>query len=91
MVGGDDIGAQAEQIFKNLQTALEAVGAKLEHVVKWNIYVVEGQSPMPAFEVFQHVWGSRSAPPVITVVFVSGLAQPDYLAESEAIAVVPEE
>jgi enamine deaminase RidA (YjgF/YER057c/UK114 family) len=91
VVGGDDIGAQAEQIFKNLQTALEAVGAKLEHVVKWNIYVVEGQSPMPAFEVFQRVWGGRSAPPVITVVFVSGLAQPDYLAEIEAIAVVPEE
>jgi enamine deaminase RidA (YjgF/YER057c/UK114 family) len=81
VVGGDDI----------LQTALEAVGAKLEHVVKWNIYVVEGQSPMPAFEVFQRVWGGRSAPPVITVVFVSGLAQPDYLAEIEAIAVVPEE
>jgi len=46
---------------------------------------------MPAFEVFQRVWGARPDPPLITVVFVSGLAQPDYLAEIEAIAVVPEE
>ena len=91
VVGRGDIGAQAEQIFKNLQTALEAGDAKLDHVVKWNIYVVQGQSPMPAFEVFQRVWGGRPDPPLITLLFVSGLAQPEYLAEIEAVAVVPEE
>jgi enamine deaminase RidA (YjgF/YER057c/UK114 family) len=91
VVGRGDIGAQAEQIFKNLATALEAGGATLDHVVKWNVYVVQGQSPMPAFEVFQRVWGDRADPPLITVVFVSGLAHPDYLAEIEAVAVVPEE
>ena len=58
VVGRGDIGAQAEQIFKNLQTALEAGGAKLDYVVKWNVYVVQGQSPMPAFEVFQRVCGA---------------------------------
>jgi enamine deaminase RidA (YjgF/YER057c/UK114 family) len=46
---------------------------------------------MPAFEVFQRVWDSRSDPPLITLLFVSGLAQPEYLAEIEAVAVVPEE
>ena len=91
MVGRGDLGAQAEQIFKNLQTALEAGGAKLDHVVKWNIYVVQGQSPMPAFGVFQRVWGGRPDPPLITLLFVSRLAQPEYLAEIEAVAVVPEE
>jgi enamine deaminase RidA (YjgF/YER057c/UK114 family) len=91
VVGRGDIGAQAEQIFKNLETALEAGGAKLDPVVKWNVYVVQGQSPIPAFEVFQRVWGDRPDPPLITVLFVSGLAQPDYLAEIEAVAVVPEE
>jgi enamine deaminase RidA (YjgF/YER057c/UK114 family) len=63
----------------------------LDHVVKWNIYVVQGQSPMPAFEVFQRVWGDQPYPSLITLLFVSGLAQPDYLAEIEAVAVVPEE
>ncbi len=91
LVGEGDIAAQAEQIFKNLETALTAGGAKLDHVVKWNIYVVQGQPPQPAFEVFQRVWGDRPDPPLIALLFVSGLAQPEYLAEIEAVAIVPEE
>jgi enamine deaminase RidA (YjgF/YER057c/UK114 family) len=37
VIGKGDIAAQAEQIFKNLKTALAAGGARLEHVIKWNI------------------------------------------------------
>ena len=37
IVGKGDIRAQAEQVFKNLQAALEAAGASLENVIKWNI------------------------------------------------------
>jgi hypothetical protein len=55
--------------------ALEAGGAKLDHVVWWNVHVVQGPSPMPTFEVFQRVWGDRRDPPLITVLLVSGLAQ----------------
>jgi len=91
VIGKGDIAAQAEQIFKNLKTALAAGGAKLDHVIKWNIYVVQGQPPQPAFEVFQRVWGNRPNPPLITLLFLSGLAHPDYLMEIEAVAVVPEE
>ncbi len=91
VVGRDDIKVQAEQIFVNLETALAAAGARLDHVVKWNIYVVQGQPPRPAFEVFQGVWGNRPDPPLITLLFVSGLAQPDYLMEIDAVAVVPEQ
>lgn len=91
VVGRDDIKVQAEQIFVNLETALAAAGARLDHVVKWNIYVVQGQPPQPAFEVFQRVWGNRPDPPLITLLFVSGLAQPDYLMEIDAVAVVPEQ
>jgi enamine deaminase RidA (YjgF/YER057c/UK114 family) len=66
-----------------------AAGAGLEHVIKWNIFVVQDQPLQPAFEVFQRVWGRRPNPPLITVAMVSGLAQPDFLAELEAVAVVP--
>ena len=90
VVGSGDIGIQAEQIFKNLETALAAGGARLDDVIKWNIYVIAGQPIQPALEVFQRVWGDRSDPPLITGVFVSGLAQPEYLMELEAVAVVPE-
>jgi enamine deaminase RidA (YjgF/YER057c/UK114 family) len=90
IVGKGDIGAQTEQIFKNLEVALAAAGAQLEHVIKWNVYVVQGQPLQPAFAVFQRVWGNRPDPPLITMLFVAGLANPDFLAELDAIAVVPE-
>ncbi|MBZ0300961.1 MAG: RidA family protein [Anaerolineae bacterium] len=89
IVGKGDIRAQTEQVFQNVQAALAAGGAQLEHVIKWNIYVVHGQPLQPGLEVFQRVWGSRPNPPAITGVFVTALAHPDFLVEMEAIAVVP--
>ena len=90
IVGKGDMKAQAEQVFKNFQAALAAAGAGLEHVVKWNIYVVQGQPLQPGFEVFQRVWGNRPNPPTITGLFVAGLANPDFLLEMDGIAVVPQ-
>lgn len=90
IVGKGDLKGQTEQILKNIQAALAAAGAQPEHVVKWNIYVLQGQSIQDGFAAFQSVWGNYPNPPVITVAFVAGLAQPDFLAEMDAIAVVPE-
>jgi enamine deaminase RidA (YjgF/YER057c/UK114 family) len=90
LVGKGDFKAQAEQVLKNVQLALAAGGAQLEHVIKWNLYVVPGQPLQAGFEVFQRVWGHRPNPPAISVVFVAGLAQPDFLVEMDAIAVVPQ-
>lgn len=90
IVGQGDIARQTEQIFRNLEAALGAAGARLEHVIKWTIYVVDGQPLQPAFEVFQRVWGRRPNPPLITLARVSGLAQPDFLVELDAVAVVPD-
>ena len=91
IIGKGDLKAQTEQVYKNLETALAAGGAKLENVVKWTIYIVEGQPMEPAFGVFQQVWGRRPNPPAITLVYVSGLADPDFLLEMDAVAVVPVE
>ncbi len=88
IVGKGDIKAQSEQAIMNVQTALAAAGAKLEHVVKWNIYIVQGQPLQPGFEAFQRVWGNRPNPPAITGLFVAQLAHPDFLVEIDAIAVV---
>src|SRR5574338_184372 len=60
IVGKGDIKAQTEQILKNIQAALAAGGADLEHVVKWNLYVVQGQSLREGFEAFQRFWGKRA-------------------------------
>lgn len=77
IVGKGDIGRQAEQIFKNLEVALSAAGTRLENVIKWNVYVVQWQTPQPAFEVFRRVWGNRPNPPLVTVLLVAGLAKAD--------------
>src|SRR5688572_24462341 len=84
-----DLRAQTAQAFANLKLALAAGGAGLEHVVKWTIYVVQGQPLQAGFEVFRQQWGLRPNPPAITVLYVAGLARPDVLVELDAIAVVP--
>jgi enamine deaminase RidA (YjgF/YER057c/UK114 family) len=89
IVGERDIGAQSEQVLSNLAAALAAAGARLEHVIKWSVHVVEGQPLESAFAVFQRVWGQRPDPPLITLAFVSGLALPEFLVELEAVAIVP--
>jgi len=90
IIGKNDIKAQTEQVLNNIHTALKASGAELEHIIKWNLYVVQGQPLQPGLEVFQRIWGRRPNPPAITMMFVAELANPDFLVEMDAIAVVPE-
>ena len=90
IIGKGDFKAQTEQVLSNIQAALSAGGARPEHVIKWNLYVVQGQPLHAGFEVFQRVWGRQPNPPAITMAFVAGLANPDFLVEMDAIAVVPE-
>src|SRR5512138_1108350 len=67
IVGKGDLKAQTKQILKNIEAALAAGGARLEHVVKWNLYVVQGQDLRPGFEAFQRFWGNRPNPPAISM------------------------
>ncbi len=90
IIGKGDLKAQTEQVLKNLRLALAAGGAQFEHIIKWNLYIVQGQPLRAGFEVFQRVWGNRPNPPAISMVFVAGLAHPDFLVEMDAIAVVPQ-
>lgn len=90
IIGVGDIAAQTRQILMNVEAALAAAGAGLEHVVQWTIYLVQGQPLEPGFAVFQEFWGRRPNPPTISMLFVAGLANPAFLAEISAIAVVPE-
>jgi enamine deaminase RidA (YjgF/YER057c/UK114 family) len=54
IVGKGDIVVQTEQILANVRAALEAGGARPEHIIKWNLYVVEGQSLQEGFGAFQN-------------------------------------
>ena len=90
IVGKGNIVAQTEQTLANLRVALAAGGAEPEHIIKLNIYVVEGQPLQAGFAAFQNAWPQTPNAPAITVVFVSALAHPDFLVEIDAVAVVPQ-
>ena len=84
-MAGDDLGSQSEQAFKNLLAALRAAGASQENVVKLSIYILQGQDIRPGFAAAQKIWGAH--PTTISVLFVTGLANPQALVEIEAVAV----
>jgi len=90
IVGKGDTVAQTKQVLANLRAALAAGDAGPEHIIKWNLYVVEGQPLQAGFAAFQHAWPEVPNPPAITAAFVSGLAHPDFLVEIDAVAVVPQ-
>jgi enamine deaminase RidA (YjgF/YER057c/UK114 family) len=85
IVGKGDLARQTEQAMTNVQTALEACGATFEQVVKMTIYIVQGQDLMAGFKASQKFLNTA---PTISVVFVAGLGNPDYLVEIEAVAFV---
>jgi enamine deaminase RidA (YjgF/YER057c/UK114 family) len=89
VVGAGDIGAQTEQVMRNLGKCLEAAGASFEHVVKITTYVVNYKPELRATigKARTPFFGDRP-PPASTLVGVSALAAPEWLIEIEAIAVV---
>ena len=86
---GKDMKTQTEQVLKNIGAALKAAGADWENLIKWTVYILQGQDIQPGFEVFQKVWANRPNPPLITVMFVAALGRPEHLVGIEAIAIVP--
>lgn len=89
IVGRGDIAAQTVQVLKNVQACLEAAGARPEHLVRWNIYVAQGQPVQPAFEAGMRWWGNRPNPPANSVIIVTSFTPPDFLVGIDAVAVVP--
>jgi len=89
LIGRGSLKKQAEQVLINIQKILEKADAELENVVKFNIYLVEGQNPQDGFEVFQKMWKENRNYPIVTVLFVSGLGDPDWLVEIDGLAIVP--
>ncbi|MEM0942064.1 MAG: RidA family protein [Bacteroidota bacterium] len=90
MVGKNDIVSQTEQALKNLEMALKSCGADYENLVKLNIYIVRGQNLRKSFEASRKLLANVSKQPIVTVLFVAGLVNPDYLIEIDATAFIPE-
>jgi len=89
LIGGGSLEAQATQAFMNLQAVVEAAGGTLADVVSVRIYIVDYRPEMAAVVggVFRRFF-SNPAPPAATWVGVGALADPAFLLEVEATAVL---
>jgi enamine deaminase RidA (YjgF/YER057c/UK114 family) len=88
LIGAGDMKAQTEQVFRNLEAALAAAGAKFTDVVKMNMYVTDMARGLPAIrDVRVRYLGDTT--PASTLVQVASLARPEFLLEIEVVAVVP--
>jgi enamine deaminase RidA (YjgF/YER057c/UK114 family) len=88
LVGPDDLAAQARQAFANVSRCLAAAGARPDQLTKITIYVVHHRP-----EYLPDISQARIAAfgdhkPADTLVGVETLAEPGYLIEVDAIAVV---
>jgi enamine deaminase RidA (YjgF/YER057c/UK114 family) len=88
LVGKDDFAAQADQVFRNLHIALEAVGGHAGHLAKMTVFLRDVNNLETYRECRNRFFATVTPPaaPAVTLVEVSKLYGPDFLIEIEGIA-----
>lgn len=86
-----DYAGQAQQVVRNLRTALAEAGAGLTDIVKTTVYVASSRQEdlVTVWEVVRSHMGEHDAPS--TLVGVTVLGYDDQLVEVEAVAVNQDE
>ncbi len=88
-IGAGDLATQARMSLRNLERVLTAAGARLTDVVELRIYLVaERGDPLTGVgEALLEAFGAGTGP-AATWILVRGLADPEFLIEIEATAVI---
>ena len=81
-----DFVAQARAVFRAVKAQVEAGGGTMASIVKINTYLTDIRHRAELVPVREEFFGKKG--PASTLVAVAALAQPDWLIEVEAIAVV---
>jgi enamine deaminase RidA (YjgF/YER057c/UK114 family) len=87
VVGIGDFTAQAEQVYRNLERALQSVGGTMADLVKTTTFITDVKN-LPSLRQVRSRRLSKTQPPANTLLEVSSLARPDLLIEIEAVAVL---
>ena len=83
-----DFRAQAVQAFDNLKSALAAVGATFDDVVKLNNYLIDIPANLGIYREVRDKYVNVGQPPASTTIGVPALARPDALYEVEAVVML---
>jgi len=90
IVGKGDLAAQTAQSLANLASVLTAGGAAPEDLISLTVYLVGDADLRTGFGAWTAFWNERGAPPVVKMLRLTGLANPDFLIEIEGIAAIVE-
>ena len=90
LVGKDDFAAQAAQVFRNLNIALQSVSCTASNLVKLTVFLTDMDNLLLYREARNRFFAATKPPaaPAVTLIEVSRLYGADFLIEIEAIAAV---
>jgi len=83
VVGGDDVAAQARQVFRNMKLVLDAAGAGFADILKVTVYLLDVNDRAKINPVRKEFFGA--ARPASTLIGVAELAIPGMKVEIEAV------
>jgi enamine deaminase RidA (YjgF/YER057c/UK114 family) len=88
VIGKNDFAAQAAQVFRNLDIALQAAGCTPADLVKLTVFLTDMDNLTRYREARNRFFASVTPPaaPAVTLVEVSKLYGPEFMIEIEAIA-----
>jgi len=91
LVGPGDYGLQAEQCFRNIKAALEALNAEASQVVRMTIHVVNHRAELRPliFPAGRAVFGDEWPVCASMLLGVQALGRPEWLIEIDATIALP--
>ncbi len=82
--------AQMVQAYANIRTALTSAGGSMDNVVRLTTYITDIEQNADVYrEVRASTFTNKNALPASTLVQVTRLADPSYLVEVDAVAILP--